>query len=611
MCGIAGIIHPEIDPIAYTNNVRAMVRALEHRGPDEQHVSVSSKACLGHARLSIIDLSGGRQPMNSSVTKNLIVFNGEIYGYRELRKSYATYPFNTQSDTELLLAMYEDKGAHLPEHLPGMFSFAIWDESGDQLFAARDRFGEKPFYYAFGKNGAFIFASEIKAILASGLIEPVLDPESLAHYMQRLYVHPQKTIYRNIFTLPPAHALRLVNGNLSIWKYWDFPETSTHLSFEDAKHEFYRLMERSVEKQLQADVPVAAFLSGGLDSSTVVALASKLKPDLLTFSFGFDGSISELPYAQKIANKYRTNHVVLEETNIDLPNLLLEMQNVYDEPFADSSNIPTYLISKLASQHVKVVLTGDGCDELMAGYDFWYRRLFHYKKASKQPDILRYYQMLMRSISYRLGIKQHDVFHRNVTGFSDKKMFSDLLALHDSQKDYMFAGQLKSLFAPMKWEIQQKKYGSKSTLEDALREDLMNYMPGDILVKTDRASMSNSLELRAPFLDKEVAEFCLMLPEQFKIDQHTEKKLMRASFGHLWTKEIRERKKQGFAAPVTGWLKRKEMIELKNTYLMQPNLKILDLASKAELERIAGQDDNTTWALLTLSIWLEKHVYSL
>jgi asparagine synthase (glutamine-hydrolysing) len=608
MCGIAGIVKPNLDTEKYSLLVRGMIQKIAHRGPDAQTSYTGNDFSFGHARLSIVDLVDGKQPMKEADLKNVIVFNGEIYGYKNIKSNYADYKFVTQSDTELLLAMYQRNGEKMLDELPGMFAFSIWDEKNKKLFAARDRFGEKPFYYAIGKNGEFVFASEMKAILSTGLVEPGLDTSSVDFYLRRLYVHPHKTIFKNIFTLPAAHALSFENGKIKTWRYWNLPELNHLISFEEAKGKFTQLLDTAVQNQLVADVPLAAFLSGGLDSSTIVAIASKYKNNLTTFSFGFEGDKSELKYAEQIAKKYKTNHVILEEKKFDIAELLAKMHSIYDEPFADSSNIPTYLISKLASKHVKVVLTGDACDELMAGYNFWYRRIYEFEKAKDSSRVNFYFAMLMRSMSYRLKLKTQMRYQNQVAGFADAEKFSSASAIHEQQRNFFSAAQASSLFIKPVAGVNSES--NLNTLNEILRDDVGNYMPGDILVKTDRASMANSLELRAPFLDRDFASFCISLPINFKINDNTEKLLLREACGELWTEQIRHRKKQGFAASVNEWLKIPSIVALKEKYLQNKNNKIFSVLKYDAVSSFYKRDDMQTWALLNLSMWMENYEFT-
>jgi asparagine synthase (glutamine-hydrolysing) len=583
MCGIAGIA--AFDAKNYKSNITSMLNSLKHRGPDENGISIFNNCILGHVRLSIVDLETGSQPMSSYDNLSCITLNGEIYGYRNIKNTIESYPFQTSSDTEVILALFEKHGVNLPVNLPGMFSFGIWDVVNGRLFCARDRFGEKPFFYALGKNNEFVFASEIKAILSSGLITPEIDNNSLANYLKRLYVHPSKTIYRNIFTLPPAHYLIYQNGKISVRKYWKLPEINYNLTFNESVEHFKYLFENSVRKQLVADVPVAAFLSGGSDSSTIVAAASQYVPKLTTFTFNFGNVINESFYARQIAEKYSTEHIELNADDYKIPDLLMKMQDIFDEPFADSSNIPTYLISEMAHKYVKVVLTGEGGDELFGGYSFWYRELWHKQKLNNTG---------------KAGLAD---FLRKIAGIS-KSSISDL---HFNQNVYFHDEAIKKLMIdPV--VIQGNKYDFFMTdnLSDALNMDILDYFPGDILVKSDRVSMANSLELRCPFLDKELAEFCISLPASFKISNTEDKVLLRRAYEDKWTEDIRKRSKQGFGAPVEQWLEMPEMKKFKDEFLSDRNKKIYSFLNYDFAKNFFEKNNYNTWILLVLSLWMEK-----
>ena len=362
VCGIAAIVAPE--SVCYAEPVHRMVKALKHRGPDKEGLHFFTSCALGHTRLSVIDLDSGDQPMVSHTKQVGISFNGEIYDYRSLKSSLGDYPFRTSSDTEVILALYHRYGIRCLEYLKGMFAFALWDEEARELVCARDRFGEKPLFYAVGVHGELIVASEIKAIVASGLIQPILNREALVHYLQHLCVPPNQTIFSNIQVLPPAHAMRYRNGRLTIERYWCLPEPTTRvMPLPDVVEEFRHLFGKAVERCLVADVPVGLFLSGGLDSSSVVAMASESAKTLNTFFFDFERATTERDYARDVANKYQTTHIELSDTHASIADLIIEMQSVFDEPFADSSNIPTWLLARAARQHVKVVLAGDGGDD--------------------------------------------------------------------------------------------------------------------------------------------------------------------------------------------------------------------------------------------------------
>lgn len=556
-------------------------------------------AVLGHSRLSIVDLSSGDQPMRDTTECCSIVFNGEIYGYKEIRKEL-DYPFRTTSDTEVILALYARYGTEMLAHLPGMFAFAIWDEKRQRLFAARDRFGEKPLYYSALRDG-LIFASEIKGVLASGLVEPTLNRSALAHYLNRLYVPVGQSIYVSVQQLAPAHAMIYENGKLRIWRYWNLPQTEDHVSLGDAVDEFRSLLAKAVRKQLVADVEVGAFLSGGLDSSTVVAVAAGIAPSIRTFSFGFTDGPNELPFAQDVAAMLGTEHTELLDNQDSLAELVEAMVDVYDEPFGDSSAVPTFMISRLARKHVKVVLTGDAGDELLGGYP-WYRFVhFHgvLQQRSALSNALLYF--LLRAYGRLFGGTRE--LHTNLQTFNRFRAGASPSDTHRELRNFVGHDDLQRGGL----ELSPTPYADGADAVDAAtRTDLTDYMAGDILVKTDRASMAHGLELRAPFLDVDLASFCIALPSRLKTNGRRDKILLREAFQHDWPSSLRRRSKQGFGAPVQEWLLRPEFQRLKRAYLTDDSQPVHSLVGSDFVRRVSQQDDDGTWALLMLAVWLQR-----
>jgi len=614
MCGIAGIVAPDAE--RYLEMLQLMTGSLSHRGPDDSGMHFFGSCALGHRRLSIVDLEVGRQPMLSPVAPVGITFNGEIYGYRGIRENQTDYPFRTSSDTEVILALYDKYQHDCIAHVPGMFAFAVWDDACQELFCARDRFGEKPFYYAFGNGGEFIFASEIKAIIASGLVTPVLNLDSVVHYCRHLYVHPHTTIYKNIHTLPPAHTLCFKNGRVTVERYWQIPSQRESIEPEEAVEQFRSLFDKAVANQLVADVPVGVFLSGGLDSSTIVAIASKYQTNLKTFSFGFEDAVSELPFAQEIARRYLTDHTELTARDANIAELIESMQEVYDEPFADSSNIPTYLISKLSRKHVKVVLSGDGGDELLAGYNWWYQPLMFMEQARGYS----YTKSMIIILSARLLAKCNRkkalqrLYHG--TGARYSQRYNSIMDAHYAQNHFFTNDELAILGLTGNEKATGKGFEKYSwrptgTVQDALLMDIENYMPGDILVKTDRAAMANGLELRAPFLDVDFASYCISLPAHLKITKERDKAILRDAYADAWTDSIRKRGKLGFCAPVDKWLVRGTVQTLRDNYLNNPQRKIFSLLSFENSRMFVKRNDYRTWILLVLAVWLEKHEFQL
>ena len=594
MCGIAGIISPKARN--YSENLQKMTHSIAHRGPDSEHHEFYENAALGHRRLSIIDLSEtGKQPMFSNTKNECIVLNGEIYGYQDLKKKYADYPYRGTSDTEVILAMYQEKGKELLNELPGMFAFAIWNEEKQELFCARDRFGEKPLYYAKGKNGEFVFASEIKAILASGLIVPKINNEALYHFLQYGYVSAYQSIYSNIFALPPAHFLVYSNGNISIERYYSIPKNDIQISLSDAKEEFIHLLKNAVQKQLIADVEVGSFLSGGLDSSTIVAMVNEFKPKQTTISFGYSGEHSELKFAEEIAQKYETNHIEIHENRGNIAAELLKVSPFFDEPFADMSYIPQFKICEAAARHLKVVLAGDVGDELFGGYQF-------YTIENQMKNHFSYNNML-----YKFGLKQFGKFRE--TSYITKEIIGhqNILDFHQNKvRNYFLPKEMAELGITSKYHQEYSFAANPDSLNDIMRTDLEKYVPGNMLVKSDRMAMANSLEVRTPFLDQDFAEFCVQLPENLKLDSDNDKIILRESMRNYWTETIRNRHKQGFGSSVENWFEEKSLMELSDDLLKNKHSKIFEFVDFHQTQKFLGKDKKH-WNLLQLALWANNN----
>lgn len=590
MCGIAGIISPKARN--YSENLQKMTHSIAHRGPDSEHHEFYENAALGHRRLSIIDLSEtGKQPMFSNTKNECIVLNGEIYGYQDLKKKYADYPYRGTSDTEVILAMYQKKGKESLNELPGMFAFAIWNEEKQELFCARDRFGEKPLYYATGKNGEFVFASEIKAILASGLIVPKINNEALYHFLQYGYVSAYQSIYSNIFALPPAHFLVYSNGNISIERYYSIPKNDIQISLSDAKEEFIHLLKNAVQKQLIADVEVGSFLSGGLDSSTIVAMVNEFKPKQTTISFGYSGEHSELKFAEEIAQKYETNHIEIHENRGNITAELLKVSPFFDEPFADMSYIPQFKICEAAARHLKVVLAGDVGDELFGGYQF-------YTIENQMKNHFSYNNML-----YKFGLKQFGKFRE--TSYITKEIIGhqNILDFHQNKvRNYFLPKEMAQLGITSKYHQEYSFAANPDSLNDIMRIDLEKYVPGNMLVKSDRMAMANSLEVRTPFLDQDFAEFCVQLPENLKLDSENDKIILRESMRNYWTETIRNRHKQGFGSSVENWFEEKSLMELSDDLLKNKHSKIFEFVDFHQTQKFLGKDKKH-WNMLQLALW--------
>lgn len=594
MCGIAGIITPNARN--YTEKIQKMTDSIAHRGPDGAHHEFFENAALGHRRLSIIDLSPtGQQPMFSDTKNECIVLNGEIYGYREIKKKYSDYHYHGTSDTEVILAMYQQKEKALLDELPGMFAFALWNDKKQELFCARDRFGEKPFYYARGKNGEFIFASEIKGILASGLITPQVSGEALYHFMQYGYVSAHQSIYSNIFTLPPAHFLIFSNDQIHVQRYYSIPKNDLQINLSDAKEEFSRLLKNAVQKQSVADVEVGSFLSGGLDSSTIVAMVNEFNPKQTTISFGYSGEQSELKFAEEIAEKYHTNHIEIHENRGDIAADLQKISPFFDEPFSDMSYTPHYKICQAAARHLKVVLGGDVGDELFGGYHF-------YGVEQEMRNHFSYNNILLK-----FGLKQFGKVKE--TSFITKQniRYKNILDFHQNGvRNYFSPKEMSSLGIRSKYQQEYSFQVDPNSVNDIMRVDLEKYVPGNMLVKSDRMAMANSLEIRTPFLDQNFSEFCIQLPEQLKLNSTQDKIILRETMQNYWTETIRNRGKQGFGSSVEQWFEEKNLMNLSDDLLKNKNSKVYQLIDFKISQQFLNHDKKH-WNLLQLALWTENN----
>ncbi|UOE38013.1 asparagine synthase (glutamine-hydrolyzing) [Chryseobacterium oryzae] len=606
MCGIAGIVKQNIlEDKFYEKTLKTMTDSILHRGPDDEGHEFFRNCFLGFRRLAIVDLSvEGHQPMYSNTKNECIVFNGEIYGYRDLKENLLEYPFQSNTDTEVILALFQKHGINLPNYLNGMFALAVWDEEHQKLFCARDRFGEKPFYYAIGKNGEFIFSSEIKAILSTGLVDPQLNDEAIHHFLRHMYVDSQQCIYKNIKVLPPAHQLIYEKGEITISQYWHLSNEELKISETEALTEFKNLVERSVEKQLIADVKVGAFLSGGLDSGTLVALSSKKIKDLTTLGFQYEGDWDEMPDARNIAEKYKTNHKEIALQQSEIASTLVEVLTKMDEPIADTAILATYTICKEAAKNMTVVITGNAGDELFGGYGWYQKENEILEKGSSNPSFLSIYK-ICSTISEKLGFKKSQQY------FLDKifrAKFPDIISYQKGKVHGNFSIQETAslLKNNLNYQHHYPFVLDKNNLNTCLKMDLTNIIPGDYLVKDDRIAMMHSIELRTPFLDVNLVEFCVSLPAEYKVNSTETKIILRNAFGELLTSNILNKKKQGFGAPISDWLKISEMEMLTEKILKTPSSKIFKKLDFKEVQKQLNYNYKH-WSLLVLGIWMDKH----
>jgi len=558
MCGFVGIVSNNINDkkewLVKANNL------LVHRGPDDCGVFISDDHRIGlaHRRLSILDTSNhGHQPM--SLDNYTIVFNGEIYNFKELKEDFIKegVVFHSCSDTEVILQSFKKWGRECTQYLNGMFAFTIYDRNKNILFIARDRAGEKPLFYSYDQNKKeFLFASELKSLLLKEDISHTIDKQSLDSYLGVGFVPGEKTILCNFSKLPPAHSLELnlENFDLKVWRYWNLPKPLSFLQQNDESlvEELESLLENAVKKQLVADVPIGVLLSGGVDSSIVTALAIRHQPHIKTFFVGFDGfgDYDESPHANLIAEYFNTEHITLNASGVQ-PELLLTLAKQYDEPIIDSSMIPTFLVSKLVGEHCKVVLGGDGGDELFGGYKHYSKILSFQRQFQKYPYVLRNFLSSMSSSMLP-------------TGFKGKNWFSEINIDFESEIPavavYFNLIERKKLIGQAFNSVEKlyKSYSDSSIdlLDRATRMDFINYLAEDILVKVDRASMLNSLEVRAPFLDKRVIEFAFSkVTSSLKTTCSERKILLKQVAKKILPPKFDFQRKQGFAIPLNDWLK--------------------------------------------------------
>ena len=619
MCGIAGFIDlwGEVRSVEERAAIlNRMCRVITHRGPDDQGLMLKPGVAFGMRRLSIIDLVGGHQPISGEDGLVTIVFNGEIYNFQEIKPKLEArgHTFKTHSDTEAIVHAYEEFGPPCLKELRGMFAFAIWDEKARTLFVARDRAGKKPLYYTTTPSGTFVFGSELKALLEHPDVERELDPIALDAYFTLGYVPDPLSIFRNIHKLPPGHYLTFTNRRVNVQKYWDFEfREGPKRSEADYLEELRELLDESVRLRLISDVPLGAFLSGGIDSSTVVGLMARhMGQPVQTFSIGFhEDSYNELKYARLTAEKFGTYHHEFFVTP-DICAVVDELVWHFDEPFADSSAIPTYMVSKLARDYVTVVLSGDGGDELFAGYT---RYVVERKRGGFEhlPKSLR--EGFMRPLSERLP---HAAWGRNflhnvsldpIARYLDSvSIFTSLnrksLYTSDFSAKLGSSGYVAALFRD-----HVDKVKTNEPLDQLLYLDSKTYLPGDILTKVDRMSMAVSLEARAPLLDHELIDFVTSVPASLKLAGLETKHLLKQAVKDLIPTDILHRPKQGFGVPIQEWINQQLRTRIRDTlsdartrqrgYINSDYLDVL----LNEHERGRRDHSMGLWALLMLELW--------
>jgi asparagine synthase (glutamine-hydrolysing) len=588
--------------------------AMRLRGPDDEGTFFDEACMLGHRRLSIIDLGGGHQPMAQG--KNVIVFNGEIYNFQDLRKRLEAlgHRFQTNSDTESILFAYRQWGSDCVRELDGMFAFALWDAEKRQLLLARDRFGKKPLFY-FHDGERLIFASTLTALLQHPRVPRELDPSAVAEYLALEYVVAPRSILKGVNKLPPASQLVFDarTGRVEISRYWNFVvDGSSRLSEEEAARELDHLLDEAVRKRLVADVPLGVFLSGGIDSSTVAAVAAAQRHGIRTFSVRFsDPSFDESAFARKVAQHLGTDHVEEELSLDEAVQIAQNLGGILDEPVGDGSIVPTYLLSRFARKHVTVALGGDGGDEMFAGYPTYVAHKLASVVAPLAPQKLI---EGMRQIAALLPVS-HDNFSFD---FKLKKLLSGIDA-PAAERNYVWLGamekerikRLMSLDADVYSAVRARYHeGTGSHLERVLEQDVGLYMCHSVLAKVDRASMATSLEVRAPLLDTALCEFAGRLPLKYKLRGFTGKWLLKQVARKKIPSEIVDRPKKGFGMPTGRWLRAELGGPVRAALTDGNSLASAGLFTKSELQllldehaRGAADHRQRLWTLYVLEQW--------
>lgn len=621
MCGIGGLLYYDNTRIVEEQLLKRMADTIIHRGPDDEGFYIDRNAGFCFRRLSIIDLSAGHQPMSDSKSGLTIIFNGEIYNFREQREDLQKkgYVFRTATDTEVILYLYEEYGVDCLEYLRGMFAFAIWDSRKKQLFCARDRFGIKPFFYYTDKE-KFVFGSEIKVILSAGNVDRTISYEALDSYFAFSYISGDLSVYKSVRKLFPGHYMVVsFNGkpDIQIKRYWDIKFEPDYSKTEQYwTEEIENCLNETVRMHMISDVPLGAFLSGGIDSSSIVAfMAKNSRLPVKTFSIGFaDKRYNELPYARTVAEKYGCEHheVVVEPESISvLPGII----SCFDEPFADSSAVATYFVSKIARENVTVALSGDGGDELFAGYN-------HYTYLNKLHSFPFHINSPFFSKVFWSGL--HGILPKDVKGKKASYLFS-------TGKDYLGAylynysmKDRKKMFLHDHGKVVLSN-GSELYKAGLLRDadktdfissmqflDMKTYMVDSILTKVDRTSMMNSLEVRVPLLDHKFAELTFRIPSGMKLKGEEQKYIFKKTVAPLLPEAIMKRSKQGFSIPLSTWF-RNDLAEYVNDTLLSSNPRIAEFIDKKFVrrlikDRLSKEKDvnGQVWSLLCFEEWLKQ-----
>jgi len=626
MCGIAGFVNANGDAVE-RSTLEAMNQAIAHRGPDDDGFYINENVGLAMRRLSIIDVAGGKQPIHNADKSKWIVFNGEIYNYQALRDDLDKrgHRFYTKSDTEVVVHLYDEYGVDCLDHLRGMFAFAIWDAKEKTLFLARDRVGKKPLLYSHQVNGDLIFGSEFQALLKHPAISREVDNDAIDSYLSYLCVPAPQTAFKQIRKLEPGHWLRWKAGRIETKRYWQ-PDFSKKIKIteNEAIEETTRILRESTRLRLISEVPLGAFLSGGVDSSTVVALmAQESDTPVKTFSIGFDEKdFSELKYARRVAEHVGAeyNEFIVQPNAFDVIPTLVEH---YGEPYADSSAIPTYYVAKETRKYVTVALNGDGGDESFAGYER-YAAMRIAEKYSRIPAPLR-------NILFETPVGLLPTSELKRSRFRDAKRFLKAANLPRTERYFRwtttfnpetkpelytrdFAASVSTVNASDLLDHWFATANGSGTLDATLLTDQMTYLPNDLLVKVDIASMANSLEARSPFLDHHLIEFAASLPENIKMRGVETKSLLKKVAARLVPKDVVYRRKMGFGVPIGKWF-RGEMKDFVRGILLSDKALRRGIIKPEALTRYVAEHTSAKrdhsfqlWTLLMLELWFQRFI---
>jgi asparagine synthase (glutamine-hydrolysing) len=634
MCGITGGIW--IDPAKAIDEpqLARMTDVLRHRGPDDRglyrsdyHLRPPYEAmpgvALGHRRLSIIDLACGQQPLSNEDGTVWIVFNGEIYNYLDLRRRLegSGHKFRTESDTESIVHLYEDEGPAGFAHLNGMFALAIWDMRQRKLILARDRIGKKPLVYRY-EAGRLLFASELKSLLEVDGIPRELDHAAVDEYLTYQYVSHPNCILKGFRKLPPGHYAEYVDDRLAVKPFWqpDFA-FERHISQSDAETSVRELFDSAVKMRMRSDVPLGAFLSGGIDSSLIVALMQRHASEpVKTFTISFpEREYDESPFAQQVAEHLKTEHRALQVTP-DAADVLPKLIWHYDEPFADSSAIPTWYLSQLTREHVTVALSGDGGDELFAGYPR-YRAVALAQSFDRLPPLRSllaspWMQRLPAPARQKSKLRQFRRFCEALAMPAQRRYLDWISIFNEARRADLYSDEFvaqlpdsdPASFLDRAW----RRAGSRDAVTAASLADVTTYLPGDLMTKVDVASMAHSLEVRCPFLDYRLVEFAAALPARLKYRRGEGKRLLRSAFGDLLPRSIWKRPKMGFGVPLEHWFRGKLRSLLADT-LLDPAAKTRALFRPEAVESLLAEHQQhrfnhsaRLWALLVLELWMQE-----